>query len=59
MEKAMDFLRRELSDLERLMKALESAMERKRGDLPRLAQSGQRGETSVFSHDPALSVWVD
>jgi hypothetical protein len=59
MDKAMDFLRRELSDLDRLMKALENAMERKQSDGLPARHSGQREETSVFGHAPAHSLWVD
>ena len=59
MDKAMDFLRRELSDLERLMKALENAIERKQREPQPARQPGPREETSVFGHAPAVSLWLD
>jgi hypothetical protein len=59
MERAIDFLRRELSDLERLMKAIENAMERKQAAAPPAAAEPDDRETSVFGHNPTVSLWVD
>ncbi len=59
MDKAIDFLRRELGDLERLMRALENALERKHFAPQPTEQPGQRDPVSVFGHAPALSLWVE
>jgi len=59
MEKAIDFLRRELSDLERLMKAIENAMERKQTAAPVAGEPGKKEEARVFGQDPAISLWID
>ena len=61
MEKAIDFLKRELGDLERLMKAIESAMERKQGT-PESAPAPepvQREKAGVSAHETPVSLWVD
>ncbi len=59
MDKAIKFLRRELSDLERLMKAIENAMERKQSAPSTASVMSDKRETSVFGHEPAISLWVD
>lgn len=59
MDKAINFLRRELSDLERLMKAIENAMERKQSAPEPAPAASAKRDSSVFGHDPAISLWVD
>ncbi len=57
MQKAINFLRKEFSDLERLMQALENAMElRHADDAPDLPAPGN---ARVFGDEPALSLWVE
>jgi hypothetical protein len=60
MDKAMNILRRELGDLERLMRAIETALERNHsGTSEPAADSSRTRDSKVFGHDPALSLRLD
>lgn len=59
MDKAINFLRRELTDLERLMQAIENAMERKIAATTPRSEVDNRSKTSVLGNAPAISVWTD
>jgi len=60
MDKAINFFRRELSDLERLMQAIESALERKQtgAEQQDSAAIPAKREPGVFGHEPPINFWA-